>query len=110
MWWETWIGKNVYYLDDIIIFGADFDTALQNLREIFESLKVANLNLKANKWFLFQTKIKYLGHLVSEERVECDPDKIVDARDWPEPKSKTELKVTLVSVDILENLLRIFPR
>ena len=47
---------------------------------------------------------------MSEERVECDPDKIVDARDWPEPKSKTELKVTLVSVDILENLLRIFPR
>ena len=29
---------------------------------------------------------------MSEEGVECDPDKIVDARDWPEPKSKTELK------------------
>jgi hypothetical protein len=29
---------------------------------------------------------------VSKEGVECDPDKIVDARDWSEPKSKTELK------------------
>jgi hypothetical protein len=71
---------------------ADSDTALLNLREIFERLKVANLKLKANKCFLFQTKIKYLGHVVSEEGVECDPEKIVDARDWPEQKSKTELK------------------
>ena len=62
---------------------------------IFERLKVANLKLKANKCFLFQTKIKYLGHVVSEEGVECDPDKIVDARDWSEPKSKTELKIYL---------------
>jgi RNase adaptor protein for sRNA GlmZ degradation len=29
---------------------------------------------------------------VSEEGIECDQDKIVDVRDWPEPKSKTELK------------------
>jgi hypothetical protein len=48
-----------------------------------QRLKVANLKLKANKCFLFQTKIKYLGHVVFEEGVECDADKIVDARDWP---------------------------
>lgn len=41
--------KCLCYLDDIIIFGAYFDIALQNLREIFERLKVANLKLKANK-------------------------------------------------------------
>jgi hypothetical protein len=87
--------KCLCYLDDIIIFGAYFDTALQNLRLIFERLKVANLKLKANKCFLFQTKIKYLGHVVSEKGVECDPDKIFDVRDWPEPKSKTELKIYL---------------
>ena len=85
---ETGLGnlnwkKCLCYLDDIIIFGVDFDTALQNHREIFERLKVANLKLKANKCFLFQTKIKYLGHVVFEEGVECDADKIVDARDWP---------------------------
>jgi hypothetical protein len=32
---------------------------------------------------------------VSEEGVECDPDTIVDDRDWPEQKSKTELKIYL---------------
>ena len=73
--------KCLCYLDDIIIFGVDFDTALQNHREIFERLKVANLKLKANKCFLFQTKITYFRHVVSEEGVECDPDKIVDVRD-----------------------------
>ena len=87
--------KCLCYLDDIIIFGAYFDTTLENLRLIFERLKVANLKLKANKCFLFQTKIKYLGHVVSEEGVECDADTIGDARDWPEPKSKTELKSDL---------------
>ena len=61
--------KCLCYLDDIIIFGVDFDTALQNHREIFERLKVANLKLKANTCFLFQTKITYLRRVVSEEGV-----------------------------------------
>ena len=102
--------KCLCYLDDIIIFGAYFDTALENLRLIFERIKVANLKLKANKCFLFQTKIKYLGHVVSEEGVECDADTIVDARDWPEPKSKTELKGYLGFCGYFRKFLRIVPR
>ena len=52
-WIENVLGnlnwkKCLCYLDDIIIFGVDFDTALQNHREIFERLKVANLLLISN--------------------------------------------------------------
>ena len=97
--------KCLCYLDDIIIFGVDFDTALQNHREIFERLKVANLKLKANKCFLFQTKITYLRHVVSEKGVECDQDKIVDVRDWPEPKSKTEVKSYLGFCGYFRNII-----
>ena len=39
--------KCLCFLDDLIIFGADFDTALQNRREVFERLKVTSLKLKA---------------------------------------------------------------
>ena len=100
--------KCLCYLDDIIIFGVDFDTALQNHREIFERLKVANLKLKANKCFLFQTKITYLRHVVSEKGVVCDPDKIVDVRDWLEPKSKTEVNSYLGFCGYFRKFIEIF--
>jgi RNase adaptor protein for sRNA GlmZ degradation len=47
---------------------------------------------------------------VSEEGIECDQDKIVDVRDWPEPKSKTELKIYLGFCGYFRKFIEIFPR
>ena len=38
--------KCLVHLDDIIVFGKDFDTALENLRAVFVRLRQANLKLK----------------------------------------------------------------
>ena len=40
--WETC----VLYLDDVICFGSDFSKTYQNLQEIFERFRQANLKLK----------------------------------------------------------------
>jgi hypothetical protein len=46
---------------------------------------------------------------VSEEGVECDADTIVDARDWQEPKSKTELKSDLGFCGYFRKFKTFFP-
>lgn len=63
------------YMDDIIVPGSTFAEALQRLENIFERLRDANLKLKPSKCNLFQKSVKFLGHVVSEEGVQTDPDK-----------------------------------
>jgi hypothetical protein len=42
---------------------------LANLREVFERLKEAHLKLSPKKCHFFKTKVKFLGHIVSDEGV-----------------------------------------
>ena len=84
--------KCLCYLDDIIITGADFETTLSNLAEVFQRLREANLKLKPKKCNLFQTQVTYLGHLVSEAGIECDPAKIEAIKTWPRPTNKREVR------------------
>ncbi|MES9879438.1 MAG: reverse transcriptase domain-containing protein, partial [Sedimenticola sp.] len=83
------------YLDDIIIVGVDFDTALKNLAAVFHRLREANLTLKPKKCCLFQKEVTFLGHLVSESGISCNPSKVDAIKDWPCPNSKTEVRTFL---------------
>ena len=54
----------------------------ERLGEVFQKIESAGLKLKAEKCNLFHRKLKYLGHIVSEEGVECDPEMIQPVKEW----------------------------
>lgn len=83
------------YIDDIIVFGETFDSTLENLKEVFERFRNANLKMKPKKCHLFKEQVKYLGHVVSEKGISCDPSKIEAIKHWPTPQNKTEVKSLL---------------
>ena len=83
------------YLDGIIVFAPDMSTHLTRLEEVFEWLRVANLRLKPKKCKLFAHRVKYLEHVVSDEGMEVDDDKIVAIKDWPTPRCKTDVQAFL---------------
>ena len=80
------------YIDDVIIFSKTLDEHIDRLQEILGRLKTAGLKLKPKKCHLFQHKVTYLGHMVSENGVETDPAKIEKVKKWPIPKNITEVK------------------
>ncbi|KAK3105891.1 hypothetical protein FSP39_008017 [Pinctada imbricata] len=84
--------KCLCYLDDIIVFGSDFPVTLDNLRSVFSCLRQANLKLKPSKCTLFQNEVSYLGHVVSEYGVKCDPKKTDCVENWPIPQTKSEIQ------------------
>ena len=84
--------KCLVYLDDIIVMGKDFETALNNLRAVFLRLRQAGLQLKVSKCLLLQKSVVFLGHRVSDQGVTCDQSKTETIRDWPRPQDKTEIK------------------
>ena len=80
------------YLDDIIIFSESFDQHLERLEAVFKRLHEHNLKLKASKCEFFMSEVTYLGHVVSEEGIKTDPDKIKALKGWPTPKSIKDVR------------------
>ena len=80
------------YVDDVVVMGRTEEDALLNLRKVFQRFQEANLKLKASKCHLFQKEVVFLGHVVSEEGLRCDPAKIESVKDWPRPENVTEVR------------------
>jgi transposase InsO family protein/predicted aspartyl protease len=80
------------YIDDIIIFSQTIDEHIQQLQTVFNRLKNAKLKLKPKKCHLFQKKVQYLGHVVSEAGIETDPEKISAVKEWPRPRTVTDVR------------------
>ena len=80
------------YMDDVIIFGRNFEDEITRLRAVFEKLRNANLKLKPKKCRFFRKSVPFLGHIVSENGISTDPDKIKAVSEWPVPVSVTEVR------------------
>ena len=86
--WKTCL----VYLDDVMVMGRNFREHLENLQEIFGRIRNAHLKLNPKKCLLFQKEVKFLGHVVSSDGIQTDPDKISAVRDWPRPSNIHELR------------------
>lgn len=71
------------YLDDMIAHAKTFELELQRLTHIFSRLRAANLKLNPKKFELFRRRVKFLGHVVREEGVATDPEKVEVVTKWP---------------------------
>ena len=80
------------YLDDMIAHAKTFELRLQRLTGIFSRLRVANLKLNPKKCELFRHRVKFLGHVVSEEGVATDPEKVVVVKNWPLPQNVKDVR------------------
>ena len=85
----------IIYLDDIIVFSQTPEEHLVRLQAVFDKLKAARLKLKPSKCELFKNQINYLGHVVGQEGVSTDPDKIKAVTEWPRPTTVTEVRPCL---------------
>ena len=82
----------IIYLDDIIVFSKTPEEHVERLRGVFEKLSAAGLKLKPSKCKFFKSQITYLGHIVSKDGIETDPKKITAIKDWPVPKTVTDVQ------------------
>ena len=60
--------------------GRTFEEELERLKEVFERVAKARLKLKPKKCFLFQKRVSYLGHVVTDEGIAADPEKVERVR------------------------------
>lgn len=96
------------YLDYIIVIAPDFSQHLNNLEEVFKRLKNSNLKINPKKCKLLQKDVTYLGHVISEEGINSDPEKIAAVIDWPIPKNIRNVRSFLGICVIIGNWYKSF--
>ena len=98
----------IVYLDDIIIFSQDAASHIERLEAVFEKLAKAGLKLKPSKCEFFKKRIKYLGHIVSEEGVSTDPQKVEAVLNWPVPRTVYDVRAFLGFVGYYRRFIKGF--
>ena len=86
-----WKGSMVY-IDDIICYGKSFSDTAGHLEEVLDRISKANLKLKPKKCELFKRKLLFLGFIVDEQGIRCDPSKVEAVKKWPPPTDVGELR------------------
>lgn len=90
-------GNTHVFIDDIGIGGNDLETHLQQV------LSVAQQGFAVNweKCQIAKRSVKYLGHVISKEGMEADPDKVAALLDACPPKSRKDLKTFICAAAYL---------
>jgi len=83
------------YLDDIVVFATSAEEHLQRLEVVFQRLLEAGLKIKSGKCSFFRRSVSFLGHIVSKNGTETNPEKIRTVTEWPVPTLVTEVRAFL---------------
>ncbi|KAM1026420.1 hypothetical protein ACFX2J_039230 [Malus domestica] len=80
------------FFDDILVYSKTWEDYLLHLKMTFEVLQQHQPYVKKQKCAFGQSRVEYLGHVISSKGVEADPSKIQAVMDWPKPTTVKELR------------------
>ena len=99
----------VPYLDDCITFSRTPEQHVSRLREVFQRFHNANLKINPAKCSFFQTKVQFLGHIVSKDGLQVDPEKVDVVKKFPIPKNKLKSNLSWDSHPTIDAMSPISP-
>ena len=71
----------IVILDDILIYSKLEEEHEHNLRMVLQVLREHQLYAKLSKCSFYQKQIHYLGHIILEDGIAVDPEKIESIRE-----------------------------
>ncbi|KAA0045216.1 Ty3/gypsy retrotransposon protein [Cucumis melo var. makuwa] len=80
------------FFDDILIYSRGMDEHVQHLEVVLGLLQDRELYVNMEKCSFARPRISYLGHFISEQGLEADPEKIRAVSDWPTPSNVREVR------------------
>jgi hypothetical protein len=80
------------FIDDILIYSQMTEEHDKNLCLVLQCLRENKLYRKLSKCSFYQSRIHYLGHVISNEGITVDPAKVEAIMEWPEPTNVPEVR------------------
>ena len=78
------------YIDDIVVFSRSFEEHTKHIQQLLSILSKYNFQLNPPKCKLFQRKIEYLSHVVSENGFQPNDERIRSIKNLREPSTLVE--------------------
>lgn len=100
----------LFYLDDLMVHSKDVDTMFERLEMVFNRFRMYGLKLRPSKCHFFNTECKFLGHIISENGVSTDPEKIRAVTEFPKPKTEKSLKSFLALCSYYRKFVKDFAK
>jgi hypothetical protein len=79
------------FIDNILIYSRMMEEHDEHLRLVLQCLRENKLYGKLSKCSFYQSKIHYLGHVISGEGIIMDPTKVKAIMEWPAPTNVPEV-------------------
>ena len=80
------------YVDDLLIHSPTFTEHLHHIDLVLDKLTSAEFTVNAAKCQFCKPEIKFLGHIISEEGVKADCERIEAILRYPVPKNQGQLR------------------
>ncbi|XP_069108215.1 uncharacterized protein, partial [Argopecten irradians] len=80
------------FIDDILIYSRNWNDHMRVLRDLFTRLRKANLTARPSKCALGYGSLECLGHIVGDQRLLPNPDKVKAILSVPRPETKKQVR------------------
>ncbi|XP_028077387.1 probable trehalose-phosphate phosphatase F [Camellia sinensis] len=78
--------------NDILVYSKNEEEYREHLKTVLQTLREQQLYAKFSKCHFWEKEVRFLGHVVSNQGIEVDPDKVVEVKEWKQPTNLTEGK------------------
>ena len=82
----------VVFIDDILVYSKSKEEHYQHLKKVLQTLRNKQLFGKLNKCEFWLQEVVFLGHVISEEGIRVDPEKVQAVVSWERPTTVTEIR------------------
>lgn len=95
----------VIYLDDLTVFSKKRKDNMEDLRKVLQRCREHGISLTPKKSVFYVIEGKLLGHIVSQEGIRIDPERVEDIQRLSLPSSKTGVKYFFGQVNFLRRFM-----
>ena len=89
----------VNFIDDILIFSKSYADHINHLSQLLEAIQKEGFRLKFTKCRFATNSVRYLGHVIQNNKVTPVRDNLISIRDFPTPKNQKNIRQLLGKVN-----------
>src|SRR3990167_4284459 len=96
------------FIDDVIVGANSVGELIERVNKVLKELTRANLRIKSEKCKFGYHQISILGHIVGQNQIRPDPEKLNNIWQLPKPRTGKQLQAFLGTVNYLRQYMPYF--